>query len=125
MKAGIEFDALVAVKVMGCVNIQWSNISRENRAYCGCDGKIQLHREHGGVAPALPRYSTDIAAAWEVFQKMRSKPFSRRRTFMMALRDTVHQETGELVGWPDVFWFVTPRTICHAALTAMGVEVPA
>lgn len=71
MKAGRDLDAIVAEKVMGCkVQEQWANV----RGYfCGCEGeKYFMDRPHNrdGGDDALKDYSTDIAAAWEVVDKL-------------------------------------------------------
>jgi hypothetical protein len=66
-------------------------------------------------------FSTNIAYAWEIAQKVRNELFSHRRMFFYYLQDLTRTEvtgTGELVtiAWPDVFWYITPETICKAAL---------
>ncbi len=84
MQPGRELDALVAEKVMGCV------VNRErSQPECGCEevkGIKWIHRmyPHGFdyshpdpyrtnyccQDPCLLAYSTDIAAAWEVVEKV-------------------------------------------------------
>ena len=70
MPAGRELDALVAEKVMGWQDARaffpWpeSGVMLDNYA---------MMPPHGGAIRDIahvPRYSTDIAAAWEVFQKV-------------------------------------------------------
>lgn len=57
MEAGRELDALIAEKVMGLER-------------CGCKCGLFLNEYH---EPFLePHYSTDIAAAWEVVEKLNS-----------------------------------------------------
>jgi len=59
MEAGRDLDALIATKVMG-----WQS------AY----GFFRWEQTppSGGEPRAVPRYSTDIAAAWQVVEKMRA-----------------------------------------------------
>lgn len=78
MEAGRELDALVAEKVMGWRWISYNNNgfilvppdqhSRMKPEYVFQDKAGS--REHAG----LPRYSTDIAAAWEVVEKLHEIP---------------------------------------------------
>lgn len=58
-----KIDALIAEHVMGL------NISKETGPYTYVD-----HR-HNGTQWDIPHYSTDIAAAWEVVEKM-GAPFT-------------------------------------------------
>ncbi len=67
--------------------------------------------------------STDISAAWLVVERMKKEIFSRRHFFLLLLQQqTIHEvkSTREriYVGWPDVFWHITPESICKAALIA-------
>jgi len=69
MPAGRELDALVAEKVMG-----WTQVHRVDSTgdLCGVPSR--------GAPPSylLPRYSTDIAAAWKVIEKLRQLQFTVR-----------------------------------------------
>ena len=74
MEAGRELDALVAEKVMG-----WRLVKRGRRVATGSDYQ-KPGMEVGGfrgnddarrwISHVCPEYSTDIAAAWEVVEKM-------------------------------------------------------
>lgn len=69
MPAGREMDALVAEKVMGCwVKVRTLGTDSPTRLWsCGCTGE----KSHNGPAGSgLLPYSTDIAAAWEVVEKL-------------------------------------------------------
>ena len=63
MEAGPELDALVAERVMG-----WT---RNDKGFWFKPGK-RHNWNHDGLDP--PPYSTDIAAAWEVVEKIKSLP---------------------------------------------------
>lgn len=107
-----ELDALVAEKVFGWKEIAESPI---NGALCGSkpDG------EHG-YKYEIPRYGSDIAAAWQVVEEMES----------CGKRVTIHRE-GSGDDWAADFghgYYAAAnepaRAICLAALKAIGVEAP-
>jgi hypothetical protein len=61
MKAGPELDALVAEKMLGCA-VGYSN----GRPVCRCAGTWA----HGQCGHWLKKYSSDMAAAWQVVEHM-------------------------------------------------------
>jgi hypothetical protein len=67
------------------------------------------------IGSYLPTFSKEISTAWEVVEKMREELFSKRRSFLSELQKQT-KENGSMLAWPDVFWSVTPMTICKAAL---------
>ena len=67
MPAGPEMDAMVAEKVMGCRGLFRHS---DGTPLCECHG----------LRP-VPRYSTSIAAAWEVVRKARSICIDRGRDY--------------------------------------------
>lgn len=107
MEAGRELDALVAEQVMGLRYVQ-------------------------GPHPTIPRYSTDIAAAWHVVDKM---------GWSYCYFELGHQpfdafSDGEGGDYPvSSYWYCSaeqeyraegaspPHAICLAALKAVGVDV--
>lgn len=111
LPAGRELDILVAEKVMG-----YEHFVDE------ADGTDRL-RGNGIIMPIhLPAYSTDIAAAWEVVEKLRAEWMIR-------------VGTADLLGtpWKCVMWqrYMTtggpfgeadtaPLAICRAALGVVG-----
>lgn len=114
MIAGRELDALVATHVM-----HWREYPPPCPA-CKADGR--MHYERAGMSNCLPRFSTSIAAAWEVVEKMLSR----------AALDHIQTETD---GWHVQFcaktsaepWWhehavadTAPLAICLAALRAVG-----
>ncbi len=103
MNAGRELDALIAEKVMG-------------RAF-----DAEFHREcaEDNLETELRNYSTDIAAAWEVVEKLRSEgcrysitdcPHEKRPTVQLTLK------TGAACG---AYAPTVPHAICLAALKAL------
>jgi hypothetical protein len=112
MKPGRELDALIAEKVMGLSVIE----------------PLRLYYRHPTmVTNEIPDYSTDIAAAWQVVEKIKAqiKPGRKeRRDFTVMFVD------GEwLVGWSLEFGggmegmsaaATAPHAICLAALKAIN-----
>lgn len=102
MNAGRELDALVANKVTGFTPTSTTN--------CRYD---------------YPPYSTDIAAAWEVVEKMGGEvgspgdgPYQRKDKWA-AFIPCPGKDNGGKWGYGDT----APHAICLAALKAVGVEV--
>lgn len=60
MEPGRELDCWVAEKVMG-----WINVNKET-------GTGDKPNYHGFYGVKIPNFSTDIAAAWEIVEHMRS-----------------------------------------------------
>lgn len=87
-----------------------------------CDWKLSYR---DGAKLARP-YSSSIAHAWLVVEEMRKRVFSKRKLFLDNLQNVatnaVGLPEGKVVAWPDVFWYVTPRAICEAALAALESE---
>ena len=103
MPAGREMDLLVAIRLMG-----------EDASL------LKVNREDSYFENHLPRYSTDIAAAWEVVEKMQSfdlemeYPGEWRASAMLAGSDwgqTISDQTA-------------PLAICRAALLAVMEAEP-
>ncbi len=77
MKPGRELDALVAEKVMGwawpegrCPVCGW-RFAESREHGCVPDDCSQRPRPNPIASEAWPHYSTDIAAAWQVVEKLR------------------------------------------------------
>lgn len=100
-----ELDAMVAEKVMG-----WTL-----HGVAPSGGRVLIAPSG---AMGIPNYSTDISAAWQVVEKMRSK--------------RIHFEMGSTIPGDWTAYFnndratdkSAPRAICLAALKAVGVEAP-
>jgi len=105
MEAGPELNALVAKEVMG-----WKSEGK----YWWCPAnRVRRLKQYWQA-------SEDIADAWEVFHEIRGRVFSGRITFMAHAQKLISKGCvhGDMMGWPDAFWFITPEIICKAALLA-------
>jgi hypothetical protein len=131
VKAGRELDALVAEKVMGKTIIYLRTALLDREPFIECDP------EQGSHLSLLPWYSTDIAAAWEVVEKLASVVYEAA--------DSSWQQTVRVYSCPTAAncWHceisrefgrgenclatgdTASEAICLAALAAVGVEVPA
>lgn len=113
MNAGRELDALVAEKVMGFSPVEWS----------GQPGDMALvygDQETGGI---VPRYSTNVGAAWQVVEKMSA--LSWRATVCWAPADAWNAEERAVVTYSggetnqddiEAIAPTVPLAICLAAL---------
>lgn len=105
MKPGQELDALIAEKVMGL---------KVNYEFYTCSDLCDNYDEMGYI----PAYSTDIASAWEVVEKLlklHSVEFSY-----------VHFNSEWNVDIDDKIYVAAdtaPHAICLAALKAVGVGI--
>ncbi len=69
----------------------------------------------------LPRFSEDIAAAWQVHQVMCGQLFSERLAYYRELQLIASKDSIGTVLWPDVLTVLAgrmPEAICLAALKA-------
>lgn len=139
MKAYRELDALVAEKAMGWVSIphpEPENLFpgvKPGRSWFPPNNDYTYWRDKLGPGyangVAFPYYSTSIADAWEVFQKL--------DTYSLTKAITVNEDDGPLVEVftahvtlfePERFAFEksfvsAPHAICLAALKAVGCEL--
>jgi hypothetical protein len=91
------------------------------------DSKIaaEPHVPRSDVAvELLPKYSTDIAAAWQVRDAIGDRVFSVREKFTAALKYEIDQRCKVNVAWTAVPMLMTPEDICRAALRAVGKPAP-
>jgi hypothetical protein len=102
MNAGRELDALIAEKVFG----QWLTSDR-------------LYADH---AP-IPAYSTDIAAAWQVWRKVPTFTPFEQGMFFSALRAHVAARMDKDYRWTDsaAVLHMDPVDICNSVLETRGV----
>lgn len=70
LMAGPAFDQLIAEKIMGQRVVEWPGIGllielepQPEQDWHGIEDRIEL--------PVLPRYSTDVAAAWQVVEHLK------------------------------------------------------
>ena len=133
MKAGRELDALVAEKVMGFPYGQQHGEIRENSSgspFCSIC-KVAGSWRDGDLfsEPCIQHYSTDIADAWQVVEKLREQGFNfgiqhpcRRHGGQAFVY--FHRYGGSTIGHQSTALADTgPRAICLAALKAVCVEV--
>lgn len=124
MKAGRKLDEIIAKIIMGLEDVRYR--------HSGYYGKklVHGHITFGGgldISPWVPHYSTSIADAWLVVEKMRNK-----KTALCLL--SVYEPAKNSFQWlckvefigSDRFEFSAqdsaPLAICLAALKAMGGE---
>ncbi len=121
LKPGRELDALVAEKVMGLkIVVKVWGTGKKYRSFSvgEPDYIYSSDRPEGELINSVPRYSTDIAAAWEVVEKLGQhfqlfSPTDNRPSWEARFRDgrfklvTAEAATG-------------PHAICLAALKAVG-----
>lgn len=128
-----ELDALVAEKVMGCrVLHQAASVAGP---YCGClsDGgyKKGPHGDPREFDADLYAYSTDISAAWQVVEKMKSNGYTFElddRKAGWAASFVAYGQDSKTLGWvkavaagvPTEIAEAAPRAICLAALKTVA-----
>lgn len=122
MKAGRELDALVAEKVMGCKVLNAKTAAPD----CGCPPSDEYsNRPHSsnklGDDRHLQRYTTDMAAAWEIVRHMNMKC-----DWLFSVRQRKSGAWRAMFFTPDVDgpYFKSiretmPHAICLAALKAV------
>lgn len=116
LKAGRELDALVEQELFGN-NLVWINEQPYTRQYVD-----QRRIDSIGMCADgnVPRYSTDIKAAWEVVEKL--KLLERFSLTLQQLSPTNTAWTlsdlrdGEPIAWSET----APHAICLAALKAVN-----
>lgn len=137
LQAGPELDALIAERVMGWVKVEWDGVYywRDPAIDDSHTGRVADSRSSVGdlledLKPWSP--STDIAAAWEVVEKLCESAFDDREIFSL---EATFEENGEawekvwdcVVGSSDAhkdgwgFGHMPEIAICLAALRAFRV----
>lgn len=114
-----ELDALVAEKVMGL----FVDRSHETNGQFHAKGAgvEYIGFEMGGWDEVVPKYSTDIAAAWQVAEKLNEILQSEFCLSCVNGEWTVYRcwhTDSEPLGWAPT----APLAICIAALRAVGVS---
>lgn len=114
MQAGRDLDALIAEKVMG-LRVEPCRKIGEPRA---------IANEHGHFERFIPHYSTDIADAWEVVEKLHMQADEEGDVILSI------NVSKERVGYRcEILCFeaayvhdadTAPLAICLAALAAVG-----
>lgn len=141
LPAGRELDALVAEKVMGWM---WKRdqdfnagtgramgppyrflVAPDDDLFAGMEpaNGDEVVRQRGWHPPP-PRYSTDIAAAWQLWPVVHGWLFSRRRVFWHQLQMQATTTDGtHVLAWPEALLATHadfPAMICRAALAAVS-----
>lgn len=144
LEPGPELDALVAEKVMG-----WEHVIKEDREYYlgdttpGFSGRntywVKGYSSFGvqiGECVLLPKFSTSIAAAWEVVEKLRTWDDGYRIGAYVGVEVWSPDRETETCCEVNIEWHApahvaeagaieatAPHAICLAALRAVGVEI--
>lgn len=126
MKPGIELDILVAEKVMGIEDV--CKCKDEFRPVTlGYDENMKFFSGHEKCHKLIAkRYSTDIAAAWEVVEKLDKLGFKDVNIWKddFGYICQIQKITSVYKKFFDSALAKTaPHSICLAALKAVGVEV--
>lgn len=108
MKPGRELDALIAEKAMGMRVADW--VTGETHAVTSGIAALRLSEFQQN---RIPHYSTDIKAAWEVLDKLRTK-FKVRFEMDPDLCELRSKTTKEIVHCENGFTIM--HAICLAAL---------
>jgi hypothetical protein len=129
MEAGRELDALVSRKVMNVkpVIVELYSEFDDTRNYVDV-GDYVIYPEGVGICKRLSAYSTDIAAAWQVVEKLETQEilfqicklgYSKNDIFWLAeFRDCSGGESSGVGNSPTA-----PLAICRAALLAVMKDV--
>ena len=123
VKAGRELDAIVAGKVMGCT------VANDESGWPHCRCKPRTHET---LFLGIPRYSTHIAAAWQVVETMcerdqRPDLVHNGDAWIVSVTGPKGDGAEGLLSSMYVYRAkadTAPLAICLAALKAVGVEVP-
>jgi len=116
-----EIDRLVAEKVMG-----WEPVYDDGDI-------ISFITEYGTLLffsdddECEWNPSTDIRDAWQVVEKMKRSNFSARHRFVTELQKEVTpkelKDKNQLLDLGWMIFYLTPKSICLAALKAAGVNI--
>ena len=132
LTAGCELDALVAEQVMGMIG--YNNLPTITDLEKQLDDpKNVVDILPSGECRVIRPYSTDIAAAWEVVEKL-AEHYDWRLDLDQSLRDdrphmkylcTFYLRNDSAVAMPvsEVYAPTMPLAICLAALKAVGVNL--
>jgi hypothetical protein len=131
MPAGREMDALVAEKVMGepkpIIVDDWDSVFSRWLDGCPIESPKEAWLEaclyeHGDTQEWIPRpFSTDIAAAWQVMEKLKDKFFCGIEFCGDCWQASMQEREGGL-DYVEGNADTAPIAICRVALKAMGRE---
>lgn len=124
MNSGRELDREIAEKVMGYTDLDWQeqrHLSRKQLVGIRPDERPSPYTGHRAKY-LVPKYSTDIDAAWEVVGRMRELGWSlmlvsypgARSECQVTFHKNLHETGAELS------FGAAPHAICLAALKAVS-----
>jgi len=143
LRPGRELDALVAERVMGCTlwrrdealqtakdQKEYEAARRKDEFRCECPG-LPHHESNDDGESWLKAYSTDIAAAWEVVDAVKTNDgengiYDYPRGESVELRYLVAQKIWSVTmrvnggGYVNADADTAPHAICLAALKVVG-----
>ena len=124
MKPGRELDALVAQKVLGWTNIEWVDLKHASEKEVKGSPPDAVASPYTGHKQQfnIPKYSSDIAAAWGVVEKV-NKDLSFE---VKVLRENVLGVRYDCIVWTGLDRKINitseisaPHAICLAAIQAL------
>jgi hypothetical protein len=123
MPAGKEMDTLIAEKVMGLCAHDWKLTPNDDDYDSVCRVCQKCHLEFWGLRPPAygchyGSYSTNIAAAWEVVEKMKEKG----KLYLIVSDDTGYKAEillNDPVPMAIAQCDTAPLAICRVALLAV------
>ena len=119
VEAGKDIDTLVAEKVMGLHKV----VEPAGFAPTECD--VWRSAAGGKVSEFHPpRYSTDIAAAWKVWEKMKANEtlFEAFASHLCVVTGSLEFRQGQQP-YSLAMFRMDPLAICRAALNVCGHEI--
>ena len=114
MQAGREMDALIAEKTMGLI------LDSDNPFLANIVVFEANTGENTGHTQNLPHYSTEMAAAWEVWEWLKTQYHEINFTWCKGVCYLTIFEHGNCILGADAETF--PLAICRSALKALGVQ---
>ena len=127
MKPGRELDAIVAEKVMGWEKFlidqsaPYYSDEDKKRGYFWMIGTVSVGCTNNDGSPKCPRYSTNIAAAWEVVEKLRGVWDIRSMSTTWVVRLSIQVGTSDKRVGAEAE--TVQHAICLAALKAMEINI--
>lgn len=89
--------------------------------------KVMRYNLSGLSHLTIPYFSTNIADAWRVVEKMKRSNFSARHRFVTELQKEITpkelKDKNQLLDLGWMIFYLTPKAICLAALKVVGVKV--
>lgn len=106
-----ELDRQVAEEVMG-----WGEFWTDGVLLYGVPPACAIEDDRQEV----PRYSTNMSDAWEIFGRVLTYGFARR--LMRSVHRPVDEDRLGYQAITDLLWYLTPEVICRSALASVREE---